>query len=147
MQWLVPLAGLLGIEVEILVRQLKQSALLYGLLGLCALLALAFALVALDLWLATLIGPIWAALAIAGLFLVLALIVWLVAVVGNARREKARALRRRSADSTALVTTAALTALPVLLGNPTIRRFGLPLGALAAALLLLRGEDKERTGD
>lgn len=143
MQLLVPLAGLLGIEIELLVQRLRQSAVIYGLIGLSALLALAFGLVALDLWLATLIGPILAALAIAGAFLVIALMAWLVLAVGNSRREKARALRKRSTDGTALITTAALTALPMLIGNPGVRRVGLPLGALAAVLLLMRGEGKD----
>ena len=47
------------------------------------------------------------------------------------------AQRRHSAEKTALVTTAAITAVPMLLKSPLMRQVGLPVGGALAALYLL----------
>ena len=43
--------------------------------------------------------------------------------------------KKRSAEVTALITTAAITAIPLIL--PTLKRAGLPAGAAAAAIYSL----------
>ena len=88
-------------------------------------------------------GPIIAALIIAGGALVLALAVYLGTQIGEGARRRRIAERRRSSETGAFVTTAALTALPVILKSPTLRTVGIPLAALAAFMLLGRnGSDK-----
>ena len=46
--------------------------------------------------------------------------------------------RKRSTDTTALITTAALTALPLALKNPTLRLLALPASAVLGYMLLGR---------
>ena len=47
------------------------------------------------------------------------------------------AQRRHSAEKTALVTTAAITAVPMLLKSPIMKNIGIPVGGALAALYLL----------
>ncbi|MBK8086079.1 MAG: hypothetical protein IPK28_20875 [Devosia sp.] len=58
MQFLSPIASLLGIEVEELMERLKSGAVAYGAVAAFALIAVAFLLVALNAWLTLLWGPI-----------------------------------------------------------------------------------------
>src|SRR5690606_29236109 len=91
------------------------------------------------------IGPLWAPVLIAGVALVSALVIYIVmrVMAGNARREEAQ--RRRATETTALATTAAITALPMLLKSPLVRNIGLPLGAALVAFYLLSRSG--RSGD
>lgn len=140
MQFLIPLAGLLGIEVDALKDRLARSALFFCLIGIFGVITATFLLVALHAWLVPEVGPVYAPLIIAGIALVLALLTWLTMALGNRSRATIAREHKRSADSTAFLTTAALTALPVLFRNSTARKVGLPLGALAAVLFLNRTE-------
>lgn len=140
MQFLIPLAGLLGLEVDVLKERARQSALFFGLVGVLGTIALVFGLMALHAWLSSEVGPIYAPLIIAGSATLLALLTW--AVMAMRHRSHTHRVRehRRATDSTALLTTTALTALPLLLRHSTARKIALPLGALAAVLLLNRTE-------
>lgn len=139
MQLLTPLAALFGIEVEAMTERLRNTIIIHavmmvlGLVGACFLLAAGFFL------LAELYGPIYASLILGGVFLILALAVYLGSRLGEARRRKEAASKRRSTETSAFVTTAALTALPALLKSPIGRVVGLPAIALAGYLLLRGG--------
>ena len=137
MNLLLPLASLLGIEVEDLLDRIKQNAIAWSAMAFFALIGVVFLLVALYTGMVDWLGPIWGPLAIAGGALVVALAIFIgirIAAGITARRE---AQRRHSAEKTALVTTAAITAFPMLLKSPLMKQIGLPVGGALAALYLL----------
>ncbi len=137
MQFLLPLASILGIEVEELVGRAKKNAIAWAAMALFALIGLAFVLIALNNAATLAWGPIVGPLVIALIAVLIALVIWATVsfIEGMARR---RALEKRHAqEKTALATTAALTALPLVLQSSLMRKIGIPVGgALAAAFLL-----------
>lgn len=143
MNLLVPLAALLGIEVEAITDRAKKLVIVYAVIGLFLLLGCFFLVAAGFFALATQIRPIYAALVLGGVFLVLALAVFAGAQIGESNRKRRTVERRRSSETGAFVTTAALTALPVLLRSPVIRKLGLPAAALAAFLLIRNADDND----
>lgn len=137
MHLLLPLASILGIEVEDLLERFKQNAIAWSAIAFFALVGIVFLLVALYTGMVGWLGPIWGPLAIAGGAIVIALAIYIgVRVAANvvAQRE---AQRRHSAEKTALITTAAITAVPMLLKSPLMRTIGIPVGGALAALYLL----------
>lgn len=149
MHLLLPLAAILGIEVDQLVDNLRKNAVAWGAIGLFALIGLAFLLVAAHTALVDWIGPIWAPLLIAGLSLLVALAIYISIRIMDNIAKRREAQRRHSAETTALVTTAAITALPMVMKSPLMRNIGLPLGGALAALYLLSkpGERTNRKPD
>lgn len=141
MHLLVPLAALLGIEVDAITARIRNTIIVNVVMLGLALVGVAFLLVAGFLALAELYGPIYAALILAGLFLVLALAVYLGTRIGERRHRRQVTEKRRSTETSAFVTTAALTALPVMLKSPMGRALALPAAAIAAYLLV------RKTGD
>jgi hypothetical protein len=141
---LAPLAALLGIEAESLVERTRASIIAYSLMALFALVAIGFLVAAGYMALASVTSPLIAALCFAGGFLVLALAVYLGTLIGHSRRRRELATRRKSSETSAFLTTAALTALPVIAKSPAVVKFGLPAIALAAfAILRDRSEASE----
>lgn len=140
---LAPLAALLGLEVESMAARAKTTALIYGLMGICLLIAVGFLLAAGHMALAELVGPILSALIIAGIFLLLALAAYLGSLAGRSRHQRKAAERRRSGETGAFMTTAALTALPLLARAPVALKLGLPAAAIAAFALIRDGRDKD----
>lgn len=136
MNLLIPLAGLLGIEVETLTERVRQTIVVNAIMVLFALAGLGFLVVAGFIAMAEAVGPVIAALVFAGGFLVLALAIYLGTRIGEGRRRREIAEKRRGSETSAFLTTAALTALPMLLRSPAFRTLGLPAAALAAFLLL-----------
>ncbi|HTO28226.1 MAG TPA: phage holin family protein [Devosia sp.] len=144
MHLLVPLAALLGIEVESITARIRNTIIVNVVMLGLALVGAGFLLVAGFLGLAELYGPIYAALILAGVFLVLALAVYLGTRIGENRHRREVADKRKSTETSAFVTTAALTALPVVLRSPMGRAIAIPAAAVAAYLLLRRsGPTKE----
>lgn len=141
MHLLVPLAALLGIEVEAITDRVKTVVILNAVMITLALLGVIFLVVAGFLALADILGPIYAALILGGVFLLLALAVYLGSRIGESWRKREIATKRRSSETSAFVTTAALTALPVLLKSPLVRTLGLPAAAIAAFLLVRNSGD------
>lgn len=135
MQFLIPLAGLLGIEVEALTERVKRTIIGNAVMGLFGAIGAVFLLVAGFLAIADQLGGIYAALIMGGAFVVLALAMFLGMRIGDGRRRRAIVEKRRSTDSSAFLTTAALTALPMLLKSPILRTVGLPAAAIAAYML------------
>ena len=142
MHFLMPLAALLGFEVEAITDRVKRTILLNGLMALFGLVGAIFLLVAAYLALADWLGPLYAALIIAGVFLLAALSVYVSNQIAAGRAKREALTKKRSNETSAFVTTAALTALPALLKSPMVRRFGLPAAALAAFLLVRNGGDR-----
>lgn len=146
MQLLVALASILGIEVNQLLDRLRKDAAAWATIGLFAVIALAFLLVAAHTALVGWIGPIWAPLLIAGVALVIALIIYTVIRISDGIAARQAAERRHAAETTAVATTAAMAALPALLKSPLVRNIGLPLGGALAAMYFL-SRSNGRDGD
>ena len=142
MHFLMPLAALLGFEVEAITDRVKRTILLNGLIALFGLVGAIFLLVAAYVALADWLSPLYAALIIAGVFLLAALSVYVSNQIAAGRAKREALTKKRSNETSAFVTTAALTALPALLKSPMVRRFGLPAAALAAFLLVRNGGDR-----
>lgn len=134
---LYPIASLLGIEAGELVERMKKNAGLWGAIAAFGLIALIFLLVAANAGLTLWVGPVWAPLIIAGVAAVIALAIYVVSRITAEIAHKKEVERRRSAETTALVTTATITAIPLLLRSPLLKTIGIPLGAALAALFLL----------
>jgi large-conductance mechanosensitive channel len=152
MQFLLPLASILGIEVDELLDRFKKNAIAWSAVALFALIGLAFVLVAVNNAATLAWGPIVGPLVVALVAIVIAVAIWIVmAVLESIARRKALE-KRHAQEKTALVTTAALTALPLVLQSPLMRKVGIPIGgALAAAFLLSKSsghhDDREETLD
>jgi len=140
MHLLAQFATLFGLEAEALVDRAKSQAVIAGAIGFFSLIAVAFLLVAAYLGLTEWIGPIWAALAIAGAAIVVALIIYLWSRAAEANRKRLAAERRRENEANNLIATAALSAIPMALSSPTVRRIAVPLAALAAVVFFTRRE-------
>ncbi|MCR6636168.1 hypothetical protein [Devosia sp.] len=136
----MPLAGLLGLEVEGLSQRVKGLAIVYALILVCVVIGLGFLIAAGYIALSDLVGPLTATLILAGSFLAVALLVYIGLAISESNRRKRLAERRRSSDAGAFLTTAALTALPLLTRSPMLVKLGIPAAALAA-LVLLRDKD------
>ena len=136
MGWLISIASIFGIEVESLRQRLQKEAVAWGLVGVFALIGVVFILVALDAGLATWIGPVWAPLAIAAVFLIVAVVVYAVRDAARRRERVIEAERKRQADAAALLSSAAVGTLPRLLRSPLLSRVAVPAsGAVVAAVL------------
>lgn len=142
MNLLVPLAGLLGIEVEHITERVRNAVILNALMLIFGLAGIGFLIGAGFLAVAQQLGGIYAALIFGGGFLLLGLAVYLGSMIGKGRRKHQVAVKRRSSETSAFVTTAALTALPVLMKSPLVLKLGLPAAALAALLLVRGGSDE-----
>jgi len=130
-------ASVLGIEVDELLEHFKRNAMAWSAVALFALIALIFVLVALNAWFTLMWGPIIAPLVIAAGALVISLGIYAAIAIIDSIAKKRAAQRRNAAEKTALVTTAALTALPLVMRSDLMRKIGIPIGgALAAAYLL-----------
>lgn len=147
MNLLVPIAALLGFEVEEITDRLKALAIANAVIALFGLLTLVFLLVAGFLALAAQLGPIYAALIFAGVFFVITAGIVIGMQISENSRKRRVAEKRRSSDTSAFVTTAALTALPVLLKSPLIRNVGLPLAAVVAAAMFIGKSRDDKTDD
>ena len=132
------LASLLGIEVGGLVSRLKENAVAIAAISLFALIGIAFLLVAAYTALTAWVGPIWSPLILAGAALVIALVLFIALRIQNRAVARRDAQRRRERETTALVASAALAALPELLKTPILRNIGIPV-ALYVAFLLFNG--------
>lgn len=146
MHLLMPLAALLGIEVEAITDRVKGLVIANAVMIVLGMIGLGFLIAAGYIALADALSPLYAALILAAAFLALALAVYLGMKVGETRHRRELATKRRSTETSAFVTTAALTALPVLLKSPLVRTLGLPAAAIAA-FLLVRNADKKDDPD
>lgn len=133
-----PLLSLLGIEAASATANLRRHAIVWGLIGVFGLVFIVFLLVAANTALSTIVGPIVAPLIIALVAAVIALAVFLVASIQDGIAAKREAERKRNAETTALITTSIISALPLILRSSLMREIGLPAGAAIASAILLR---------
>ncbi|WEK05081.1 MAG: hypothetical protein P0Y65_02170 [Candidatus Devosia phytovorans] len=143
MNLLVPLAGLLGIEIEHITERVRNAIILNVVIAVFALLGVGFLLSAGFIAVAAELGSLYAALIFGGVFLFLALAVYLGSLIGKGQHKRAVAEKRRSSETSAFMTTAAVTALPVLLKSPLVRKFGIPAAAIAAFMLARSGDKSD----
>ena len=136
--FLAPLAGLLGIETDALLQRAKESAVAIAAIGLFLLIGITFLLVALYTWLAAWLGPIWSPVIIAAAAFVIALVLFIALKIQSAAVRRREEIRRRETETTALIASAALGALPDLLNSSLLRNVGLPV-ALYVGFLLFTG--------
>ena len=132
---LAPLGALLGIEAASFKDKLKRQAVLWGTFGVLCVIPISFVLVAINTALSFAVGPIVAPLIIAGASLLIGLVVYAVFHFRATLEAHNDAEKARRAEVTALVTTAAITAIPLIL--PTLKRVGVPVGGAAAAVYSL----------
>lgn len=130
-----PLGALLGLEVVSIKERLKRQAVLWGTLGALGVVAVSFVLVAVNNALTLAVGAVIAPLLIAGAALLIGIVVFLIFHFRETVEAKQEAEKKRSAEVTALITTAAVTAIPLIL--PTLKRIGVPAGGAAAAIYSL----------
>jgi 4-hydroxybenzoate polyprenyltransferase len=126
-----PLGALLGLEAASIKDKFKRQAILWGTLGVLGLIAAIFVLVAIYTALTYEVGPIVAPLIIAGAALLVGIVVFLVFHFRETVEAHNDAEKKRRAEVTALITTAAITASPLIL--PTLKKVGVPAGGVAAA--------------
>lgn len=145
MNVLAALGALFGVEITIVIKRIRESAVAFAAIGVLVVIALGFLLVAAYNWLAPWLGPIWGPLAIAAAALVIALVFYIALMIQHkALAERERKLKRAHAR-TALLTKAAVDALPALMEAGLIKNVALPLGVLAALMVLSKSSrgDKE----
>lgn len=138
---LAPLAAFLGIEAESIVARTKVMVAVYAAIAVLSMLAAGFLIASGYIALAASVGSLYAALIFGGGFAVLALVVYLGAMIGQSRRRRKVAERRRSSEAGAFLTTAALTALPAVMRSPLVIKLGLPAAAVAAFLMMRDNRD------
>jgi len=144
---LAPLASLLGIEVDSLREQVQRRAIVWGIIGVFALIFFAFLLVAINSALSLSFGPVVAPLMIAGAALFIALVVFLIGHLQEAAHARREAEEKHKAEVTALITSVAITAVPLLLKSSLLKEVGIPAGgALLAAYLLNRQRGAGKKG-
>jgi 4-hydroxybenzoate polyprenyltransferase len=126
-----PLGALLGLEAASIKDKFKRQAVLWGTLGALGLIAVVFVLVAINTALTYAVGPIVAPLIIAGAALLIGIVAFLIFHFRETVEAHNDAEKKRRAEVTALITTAAITAIPLIL--PTLKKVGVPAGGVAAA--------------
>jgi hypothetical protein len=137
-----PLLALLGIEAQSITANVKRQAIVWGLVGAMGVVFAAFVLVSINTALGYAVGPVIAPLIIAVVAALIGLSVFLVAHIQDGIAAKRDAEKKKSAEMTALVTTAIVTAIPLILRSPLFKEIGLPAGAALASALMLRKDDR-----
>ena len=148
MQFLLPIASILGIEVEELLDRVKKNAIAWSAVALFGVIALVYLLVAANNAATLAWGPIVGPLVLAVGAIVIAFAVWATIAILEGMAKRKALEKRHAQEKTALVTTAALTALPILMQSPLMRKVGVPIGgALAAAFLLSKSNGRHHDDD
>ncbi|MGK6311764.1 hypothetical protein [Neorhizobium sp. DT-125] len=109
------LASLAAMDVAAFTRRLKRNAILYALALVFLLTAYALAVAALAIQLGSLWGMPIALLVVAGGALVLALVMYLWIVMENRAEARRKQAAAASSSSKALMVTAAISALPLVM--------------------------------
>lgn len=129
-------------EIEIRVGRMKRRLVSLALIACCAVIAIGFAIAALEIWLAARVGPLNACLIIAAGFIVLALIILIAMKMSEARARRIQRMRREA--HRAMYMAAAAAAAPAM-SSKSILTVGIPLAALAG--FLLAGRAGRSSGD
>lgn len=97
LRWLISAIGFAALKDEI--RRITRRAILATVAIVLWLIALAFLTVAFTIWLSTVLGPIWACVVIAGVFVVVALVIQISLAVTRRRRPVAAPLAELTAGA------------------------------------------------
>jgi ABC-type transport system involved in multi-copper enzyme maturation permease subunit len=133
-----PLLALLGVEAQSITDNVKRQAIVWGLIGGMGAVFVAFVLVAINAALSYAVGPVIAPLIIAVVAALIGVGVFLVAHIQDGIVAKREAEKKKSAEMTALITTAIVTAVPLILRSSLVRNLG---GAAVASALMSRRDD------
>lgn len=133
-----PLLSLLGIEAAAITTRVKRQAVVWGTIGVLGLVFVCFVLVAINTALSYAVGPVLAPLIIAVVAGIIAIAVFLITHLMDGIAARQEAEKKRSAEVVAVLTTAAITAIPLILKSPLMKEVGLPAGAALASALMLR---------
>ena len=128
-----PLLALLGVEAQSITDNVKRQAIVWGLIGGMGAVFVAFLLVAINAALSYAVGPVIAPLIIAVVAALIGLGVFLVAHIQDDIVAKREAEKKKSAEMTALVTTAIAPAIPLRVRAPLVKSLG--VAELASALM------------
>lgn len=146
MNLFAPIGSVAAAEGKAAIDKLRRRAVIIGATALLALTAFAFLLVALHVWLAGIYGPQAAPLFIALGAILLILVVLLAGNLWIHATEKSERAERRRREM-AMAATAAITAAPLMLRNPLVRRLLIPAAAVGAVAFLgvraLAGGDED----
>jgi len=142
---LAPLASLTGWEVSALKRRLLRLVVVWGIIATLGTVAAVSLLIAANAALASAFGPVVAPLIIAAAALAIGLVVFLVFHLRESAEARRRAEKRHDAEIAAVVTSAAIAALPML--TPALKRLGLPLGGAALAAWSLYNARRDRSDE
>jgi hypothetical protein len=134
-----PLLALLGVEAESITANVKRQAIVWGLIGGMGAVFVAFVLVAINAALSYAVGPVIAPLIIAVVAALIGVGVFLIAHIQDGIVAKREAEKKKSAEMTALITTAIVTAVPLILRSNLAKSLG---GAALASALMLRKDDR-----
>jgi len=122
------LASLVATDVSALVQRTKRNAILYVFALLFVLTAYVALVAAGSIYLAGIWGPVVALLAVAGGTLLLALLMYLAVVIGNSAQKKRKREAAATSGGKALMATAALSALPLLMKSKPLMLVGAVIG-------------------
>tara|TARA_R110002020_G_scaffold22460_3_gene75930 strand:+ start:339 stop:791 length:453 start_codon:yes stop_codon:yes gene_type:complete len=100
-------------EAGVYVARIRRLIVLYLAMAVFGLLMVAYLMTALYVWVASLYGPLAAALGFAGFFLVLVLLTWIATVIAR-RPPRKRADDRLQRDIASIAGVAALSNAPLL---------------------------------
>lgn len=131
------LATLLATDVRGFAQRTKRNVTLYAIVGLFVLTAYGTGVAALAVYLARKIGPVSALGTVAGASLLVALVIVLFISIKNNADEKRR--REAASGSRAMMLTAAVTALPLLIKSRPLMAAAISGGVGLIALKLLGG--------
>jgi hypothetical protein len=143
------LASLAAMDAAAIAQRLRRNAILYALILLFSLTAYGTMVAAAALWIAQRLGAIEALLVVAGGALFLALVVFMIAKVMARAEEKRKRQAAATSGSRALMMTAAVSALPVLIRSKPLALLAVAggLGFLAMKSMDLLGPAPRRPGD
>ncbi|MGU3576885.1 phage holin family protein [Brucellaceae bacterium C25G] len=132
---LTPLiSSILKQELHQTAQQTKRSVIASAIMGIFICVGCVFLLIALFLYLSTLVSQLAASLIIAAAALLIALVAFIIVKIIN-EAEKRKRRERLEADKSAFVATASLAAVEAVLKRPILAA-ALPLATLALSSLL-----------
>lgn len=129
------LASLLAVDIHAFTKRIRRNAVLYAIAGFFMLTAYAAGVTALGIYLATMMDPAAAAAVVAFAAFIVALIFFCAVMISNRAEEKRRRQAAAANSGKAMMLTAAMTALPMV-----IRSKPLAAVAIAGGLALVLGK-------
>ncbi|MGE7367523.1 hypothetical protein ACQKKX_00420 [Neorhizobium sp. NPDC001467] len=127
-------ASLLAVDIHAFTKRLRRNAVLYAIAGFFMLTAYAAGVTAFGIYLATMMHPAVAAAVVAFAAFIVALIFFAAVMLANRAEEKRKRQAAAANSGKAMMVTAAITALPMV-----IRSRPLAAVAIAGGLAMVLG--------